>query len=85
MSKSIISLSRGTSSLGIVRRELDRIERVTGYRPIDWLMSAYDEDIDEFYTPEGFDWESFEMHIDALADSYIEFVQQHYQHLNVDF
>jgi len=84
MSKSIISLRRGTSTLALARRELDRIEALTGNRPEDWFMTNYDEDIDEYYTLDGFDWEAFEMHLDLVADSYIDFVHEHYADLVMD-
>ena len=84
VSRSIISIPRGISTLGIVRRELDRVERLTGVRPEDWMMDVYDEDIDEFYTADGFDWEAFEMHMGFIADSYIDFVDDHQRDLVMD-
>lgn len=84
MSKSIISLRRGTSTLAIARRELDRIESLTGNRPEDWFMTNYDEDIDEYYGPDGFEWDDFEMHLAMVADSYIDFVHEHYADLIMD-
>lgn len=84
MSKSIISLRRGTSTLAIARRELDRIESLTGNRPEDWFMTNYDEDIDDYYGPDGFEWDDFEMHLALVADSYIDFVHEHYTDLIMD-
>ena len=84
MSKSIISLRRGTSTLAIARRELDRIESLTGNRPEDWFMTNYDEDIDDYYGPDGFEWDDFEMHLALVADSYIDFVHEHYADLIID-
>jgi hypothetical protein len=84
MSKSIISLRRGTSTLAIARRELDRIESLTGNRPEDWFMTSYDEDIDDYYGPDGFEWDDFEMHLAMVADSYIDFVHEHYADLIMD-
>lgn len=84
MSRSIISIPRGISTLGIVRRELDRIESLTGDRPVDWMLTNYDEDVDEFYTADGFDWDAFEMHIGCLADHYIDFINEHYKDLKMD-
>lgn len=84
MSKSIISLRRGTSTLAIARRELDRIESLTGNRPVDWFMTNYDEDIDDYYGPDGFEWDDFEMHLALVADSYIDFVHEHYADLVMD-
>jgi len=84
MSKSIISLRRGTSTLAIARRELDRIESLTGSRPEDWFMTNYDEDIDDYYGPDGFEWDDFEMHLALVADSYIDFVHEHYADLIMD-
>ena len=83
MSRNLISVSRGTSTMGIVRTQLDRIETETGYRPEDWLYTMSDEAYDEFFGPDGFDWEAFEMHIACLADSFIEFIEEHYQHLHM--
>lgn len=84
MSKSIISLRRGTSTIAIARRELDRIESLTGSRPEDWFMTNYDEDIDDYYGPDGFEWDDFEMHLALVADSYIDFVHEHYADLIMD-
>lgn len=84
MSKSIISLRRGTSTIAIARRELDRIESLTGNRPEDWFMTNYDEDIDDYYGPDGFEWDDFEMHLALVADSYIDFVHEHYADLIMD-
>ena len=84
MSKSIISLRRGTSTLSIARRELDRIESLTGNRPEDWFMTNYDEGIDDYYGPDGFEWDDFEMHLALVADSYIDFVHEHYADLIMD-
>ena len=37
----------------------------------------------ECYWNDGeFDWEGFELHLSCVADSFIEFIAQHYQHLN---
>ena len=84
MSKSIISIPLGISTLGIVRRELDRVERLTGVRPEDWLMDVYDQDLDDFYTADGFDWDGFQMHIAFVADSYIDFLDDHQRDLVMD-
>lgn len=84
MSKSIISIRRGTSTLAIARRELNRIESLTGNRPEDWFMTNYDEDIDDYYGPDGFEWDDFEMHLALVADSYIDFVHEHYADLIMD-
>ena len=85
MSKSVISIRRGTSTLGIVRRELDRVESFTGDRPKDWLMDIYDEHIDEYYGPDGFDFDAFEMFIGFVADSYIDFVCERPRSLELNF
>ena len=80
--KNLIAIGRGMSTLGILRSQLDHIEHSTGYRPEDWLSDIYEEAYDEYMTDEGFDWEGFELHISCVADSFIEFIAQHYQHLN---
>ena len=85
MSKNIISISRGMSTMDILRRELDRIEQLTGSRPVDWLWSAYDEDLDDYYTADGYDFDAFEMHISALADSFLDFHHDHVRDLHLDF
>ena len=84
MSKSIVSIRRSSTTLTLARRELDRIEHLTGCRPVDWFMNTYDEDIDEYYTPDGFDWEGFEMHLALVADSFIDFIVEHYRDLVMD-
>lgn len=84
MSKSIIFISRGTSTLALARRQLDRIEAITGDRPEDWFMTEYDEDIDDYYDHDGFDWDAFEMHLGCVADHYIDFIQEHYKDLNIN-
>lgn len=80
--KNLIAIGRGMSTLGILRSQLDHIEHSTGYRPEDWLSDVYEEAYDEYMTDEGFDWEGFELHLSCVADSFIEFIAQHYQHLN---
>lgn len=82
MSKNLIHLPDGKSTLSILRHQLDLIEHATGYRPEDWLSDVYDESYEEYMTDSGFDWDGFEMHISCVADSFIEFIAQHYQHLN---
>lgn len=86
MSLSILSLSRGTSTLAMARSELKRIEAITGYRPVDWLMDIYDESLDDFRSDDGsFDFEGFAMHLSCVADSFIDFTQEHAQHLRMSF
>ena len=80
--KNLIAIGRGMSTMGILRQELDRIEHATGYRPEDWLSTIYDEAYEEYWQDDGFDWDGFEMHLSCVADSFIEFIAQHYQHLN---
>ncbi len=80
--KNLIAIGRGMSTLGILRSQLDHIEHATGYRPEDWLSDAYEEAYEEYMTDQGFDWEGFELHLACLADSFIEFIAQHYQNLN---
>jgi len=80
--KNLIAIGRGMSTLGVLRSQLDHIENTTGYRPEDWLSDVYEEAYDEYMTDEGFDWEGFELHLSCVADSFIEFIAQHYQHLN---
>ena len=80
--KNLIKIGAGMSTMGILRQELDRIEHATGVRPVDWLSEEYDESYEEFMTYEGFDWDGFMMHMSCMADSFIEFFAQHYQHLN---
>lgn len=68
--------------MGILRYELDRIEHATGYRPVDWLSDIYDQTYEEYWQDDSFDWDGFEMHLSCVADSFIEFIAQHYQYLN---
>ena len=85
MSRSVISLSRQVSTLGLARAELDRIEQITGDRPVDWFMDQYDESIDDFYTADGFDWDAFSLHLGFIADGYIDFINEHVKDLTMDF
>lgn len=80
--KNLIKIGRGMSTLGILRTQLDHIEHATGYRPEDWLTDVYEEAYDEYWNNGEFDWEGFELHLSCVADSFIEFIAQHYQHLN---
>ena len=80
--KNLIKIGRGMSTMGILRAQLDRIEHATGYRPEDWLSDIYEEAYEEYMTGDSFDWEGFELHMSCVADSFIEFIDQHYQHLN---
>lgn len=80
--KVLISMSRGTTTRAILTAQLDHIERETGYRPEDWLYTIYDEAYEEYMTDDEFDWDGFEMHLSCVADSFIEFIHDHYQHLN---
>lgn len=82
--KSLISLKTGKTTYEILRAELKRIEKETGYSPEDWMYQMYDEAYEEYHTAEGFDWEGFEMHMCCLADSFIEFIRDHYQNLNMN-
>lgn len=82
MSVSILSLSRGTSTIRIMRRELRRIEQATGICPEDWMQEEHDETVKECRRQDGFDWEEFEMHMSCTADNFIEFWIEHHQHLN---
>jgi len=83
MSRNLISLPLGLSTRAILRDTLDRIELETGYRPVDWLTDVYDEAYEEYMLPYGFDWDGFEMHLSCVADSFIDFIHDHYQHLNM--
>ncbi len=78
--KNLIKIGTGMSTRGILRRELDRIEHATGERPEDWLSTIYEEAYEEYMTDNGFDWEGFDLHLACVADSFIEFIAQSYQH-----
>lgn len=80
--KNLIKIGRGMSTMGILRAQLDHIEHATGYRPEDWLSTIYEEAYEEYMTDDEFDWEGFELHLSCVADSFIEFIAQHYQNLN---
>lgn len=80
--KNLIKIGRGMSTIGILRAQLDHIEHATGYRPEDWLSTIYEEAYDEYWNDDEFDWEGFELHLSCVADSFIEFIAQHYQNLN---
>lgn len=80
----IISPSKGKDSFQILRHELDRIEQETGYRPDDWLSDRYDESIDEYIEGSDFDYDGFEMHLSCVADSFIDFINEHYRDLRMN-
>ena len=80
--KNLIKIGKGMSTMGILRAQLDHIEHATGYRPEDWLSTIYEEAYDEYWNDGEFDWEGFELHLSCVADSFIEFIAQHYQNLN---
>lgn len=82
--KNLIKIGRGMSTMGILRQELNRIEQETGYRPVDWLSTIYDEAYEEYMIGDEFDWEGFEMHLSCVADSFIEFIHDHYSDLRMD-
>ena len=85
MSVSVVSLALGTSTIRIMRRELNRIEQETGIRPEDWMQELHDDAVEEqLQTGDEFDFETFEMHMSCQADNFIDFWHDHYQHLNVD-
>lgn len=83
MSRNLISLSKGVSTWSMLNTQLDRIESETGYRPVDWLTDIYDEAYEEYMQGDSFDWDGFGMHLSCVADSFIEFIHDHYQHLNM--
>ena len=83
MSVSVISLALGTSTIRIMRRELNRIEQATGIRPEDWMQEIHDNAVEEYMDDvDGFDFKSFEMHLSCEADNFIDFWHEHYQHIN---
>ena len=82
MSVSVISLSRNTSTVRIMRRELNRIEQTTGVRPEDWLQEVHDDAVNEYRNGDDFDFESFDLHMSCVADNFIDFWKEHYQFLN---
>lgn len=85
MSVSIVSLALGTSTIRIMRRELNRIEQETGIRPEDWMQELHDDAVEEqLRTGDEFDFEVFEMHLSCQADNFIDFWHDHYQNLNID-
>lgn len=81
--KNLLSVSRSITTMQIFRRELNRIEQLTGCRPEDWFSTEYEESYDEYMTCDGFDWDGFEMHMSCMADSFIDFIHENYQHLNM--
>ena len=81
MGRCIISLSRHTSTRSIVNTQLDRIESITGTRPVDWLSEVEGLAIEENDLDDGFDWDSYAMQIESDADNYIDFIQTNYPEL----
>lgn len=84
MSVSVISLSLGTSTVRIMRRELNRIEQATGIRPEDWMQEIHDDAVEEYMTDDDFDFDSFDLHMSCVADSFIDFWNEHTKYLNND-
>lgn len=85
MSVSVISLSRGTSTVRIMRRELHRIEEETGISPEDWMQELHDDAVEQYMDDAvGFDFDAFEMHLSCQADTFIDFWHDHYQYLTLD-
>ena len=82
--KNLISISSGSSTMAILRSELDRIEHKTGYRPTDWLSEIYEEAYEEYMTDDTFDWDGFTTHLSCVADSFIDFIIDHYHNLNMN-
>lgn len=82
--KNLISIRSGSSTMSVLRSELDRIEHKTGHRPTDWLSEIYEEAYEEYMTDTGFDWNGFTLHLSCVADSFIDFIIDHYQHLNMN-
>lgn len=74
----ILSLSRGLSTRDVIRQELDRIERATGCRPVDWLWEIHDTAVQDNMTDGYFDFDSFEMQVACNADNFIDFVRENY-------
>ena len=64
----------GTPTVSIIRRELSRIERTTGYRPDALFFSVSIKAYNEYSTGSCFDIEGFEIYISCLADSFIDSV-----------
>jgi hypothetical protein len=79
----IISLSQGITTMSIINRELDRIERLTGCRPVDWMYDIHDLAIIDNTEGGHFDFEGFVMQVSCDADHYIDFVQENYPELIV--
>lgn len=78
MEKDILCLSKGISTHGIIRRELDRIERITGSRPVDWMSVVHDIAITDNTEGGYFDFDGFEIQVSCDADHYIDFVLENY-------
>ena len=83
--KTLSSPLRSAPITSIMTRELDRIERITGYRPEPWLTDRCREAYRDFFTSYGgFDWDEFNWTVSCLADSFIDFAKFHYRDLNLD-
>ena len=63
---------------GIVTRELDRIEAITGTRPIDWMAEIEENAWETWIEGNECDIESFETAIIDNADDYIAFMKENY-------
>lgn len=74
----IVSVAKGVSTAGILRRELDRIESATGVRPVDWMDEMHDLALMDNSDGSRFDFEGFEVQLGCYADQYIDFMQENY-------
>jgi len=76
---SAVSSLRSAPIANIMTRELDRIERITGYRPVTWLSDRCKDSYRDCFTGYGFDWDEFNWTVSCIADSFIDFIQFRYQ------
>jgi len=78
MSHFILNLAKGVSTRGIVARELDRIEQITGDRPEDWMEEISEIAIQENTDGDTFDFDGFDLQVTVNADHYIDFIRRNY-------
>lgn len=68
--------ARVISTIGIARRELDRIERVTGCRPDEWMHSVHDRAIADNMNGSALDFDAFTMQVACFTDHFIDVVRE---------
>ena len=78
----IVAIAKGISTSDIILRELDRIQRYTGSRPVEWMEDIHNIAVSDNTDGDRFDIEGFEIRVACFADRFIDFVMSN---ANVQF